>query len=207
MTRLGFGVDTSACTGCKACQAACKDRNGLPVGVLWRRVYEISGGSWRRECEAWRHDIWAYSLSVSCNHCEEPICLEVCPSNAYTRRDNGIVAHDPERCLGCGNCAWACPYGAPRYDGRSGHMTKCTFCADELAVGRPPVCVAACPMRALDFGTLAELEIRHGSVRTLYPLPDAALTRPALVLTPHRSAGRAAIDGAIVENREEVDPP
>ncbi|HPC84047.1 MAG TPA: dimethylsulfoxide reductase subunit B [Thermoanaerobaculaceae bacterium] len=203
MTRLGFGVDTSACTGCKACQAACKDRNGLPVGVLWRRVYEISGGSWRREGEAWRHDVWAYSLSVSCNHCEEPICLEVCPSNAYTKRDNGIVAHDPARCLGCGNCAWACPYGAPQLDPARGVMTKCNLCEEELAAGRAPACVAACPLRVLEVGDREELAARFGPP-DMVPLPDPGLTTPSLRLRAHPHAGRARAEGGRVRNREEV---
>lgn len=203
MKRLGFGVDTSSCTGCKACQTACKDRNALPVGVLWRRVYEISGGGWRREGEAWRHDVWAYSLSVSCNHCEQPICLEVCPSSAYTKRDSGIVAHDPERCLGCGNCAWACPYGAPQLDVARGVMTKCNLCEEELAAGRPPACVAACPLRVLEVGDRDELAARLGPPDVV-PLPDPDLTTPSLRLRAHRDAGRAGATAGKVRNREEV---
>ena len=213
--QLAFYLDASACTGCKACQVACKDHNGLPVGLLWRRVYEVSGGGWRHEGAAWVHDVFAYHLSLACNHCERPACLEVCPAGAIRKRADGIVLIDPEKCIGCRYCAWACPYGAPQYDAATGRMTKCTFCVEEIDAGRPPACVAACPMRALDYGERAELEARHaprtgevGAVRepplppgkAAVPLPDDSLTRPALLIRPHRDAQRAGG----VANREEV---
>jgi len=202
VTRIGFAVDTSACTGCKTCQAACKDRNGLPVGVLWRRVYEVAGGGWRRDGAAWRHDVFAYSLSISCNHCEQPICLEVCPASAYSKLPNGIVELDSDRCLGCGACAWACPYGAPQLDPERGVTTKCTLCAEDLAAGRSPACVAACPLRVLEVGDPEELAARFGSPPPP-PLPDPSLTGPALTTRAHRDAGRA-VAGGRVANREEV---
>ena len=203
MRRVGFAVDTSACTGCKACQAACKDRNSLPVGVLWRRVYEVSGGGWRRDGDAWRQDVWAYSLSISCNHCDRPICLEVCPASAYTKREDGVVELDSDRCLGCGVCAWACPYGAPQLDPARGVMTKCTLCAEDLAAGRSPACVDACPLRVLEVGDPDELAARFGPA-VPPPLPHPTLTLPALALRAHRAADRAAASGGRVANREEV---
>jgi anaerobic dimethyl sulfoxide reductase subunit B (iron-sulfur subunit) len=199
MTRWAFYVDTAACSGCKACQVACKDRNALPLGVAWRRVYEVVDGGWRKEGEAWIHDVTAWNLSVACNHCERPIGQEVCPSGAITVRMDGVVLLDGDRCLGCGYCAWACPWGAPQYDAAAGRMTKCDFCADELDAGRSPVCVAACPLRALDFGDLEELTRRHGPLPTVHPLPAEELTRPALCMTAHPAA-----DGGRVANREEV---
>lgn len=200
--RYAFRFDQAACSGCKACQAACKDRHGLAVGVLWRRVYELAGGSWRRDGEAWRTDAFAFNLSLSCNHCADPVCAEVCPTGAIARRADGLVLIDRERCVGCRYCGWACPYGAPQYDERAGKMTKCDLCADDLAAGRPPACVAACPMRVLD---LVEID---GDAPTpgagTFPLPDPALTRPGLVVLPHRDAARAGPRTADVANREEV---
>lgn len=201
-TRYAFRFDQAACSGCKACQAACKDRHDLPVGVLWRRVYEVAGGSWRRDGEAWRTDAFAFNLSLSCNHCAEPVCAEVCPTGAIARRGDGIVHIDRERCIGCRYCGWACPYGAPQYDERAGTMTKCDLCADDLAAGRPPACVAACPLRALDLVALDEAAPTPGAAT--FPLPDPALTRPGLVVLPHRDAARAGLRGAAVANREEV---
>jgi anaerobic dimethyl sulfoxide reductase subunit B (iron-sulfur subunit) len=206
-----FYFDSSACSGCKACQVACKDKHNLPVGVLWRRVYEVTGGDWTRRGEAWVSTVFAYNISLACAHCARPICMEVCPSGAYTKRADGIVLLDQAKCLGCKYCSWACPYGAPQYDERAGRMTKCTFCADAIDAGLPPACVAACPLRALDFGDRAELEARYGALDAVYPLPAAHLTQPALVLTPHPAAARAdartSAESARIGNREEVNTP
>jgi DMSO reductase iron-sulfur subunit len=194
MTQLAFYFDSSACSGCKACQAACKDKHHLPVGLLWRRVYEVTGGGWTRSGEAWTSDVFAYNLSLSCNHCEQPICVEVCPTQAMHRRDDGIVLVDQAKCVGCRYCSWACPYDAPQYDRAHGHMTKCDFCADNLAVGLPPACVAACPLRVLD---VREGQDLSASVR---PLPIEALTQPALIIKPHQAAQREGVLG----NAEEL---
>lgn len=205
MSGYAFYFDSSACSGCKTCQMACKDKHGLPLGSLWRRVYEVAGGDWKRAGEAWNSSVFAYSVSLSCNHCEQPICLEVCPARAITKRPDGIVLIDQDKCLGCQYCSWACPYGAPQYDAEAGHMAKCTFCADEVDAGRPPSCVAACPLRALEFGDREELEAKYGKNAPVYPLPDTDLTDPALVVTPHQDAGRAGSDSAQIGNREEVN--
>lgn len=203
-TRWGFRFDQAACSGCKACQAACKDRNDLPVGVLWRRVYEVAGGTWRREDEAWRTDAFAFSLSLACNHCDAPICAEVCPTKAIARRADGLVLIDAERCVGCRYCGWACPYGAPQFDERSGRMTKCDLCAADLDAGRVPACVSSCPMRALELVRL-DPSAADPAAPQPFPLPDPALTRPALAVRPHRDAPRAGPrSGAAVANREEV---
>jgi anaerobic dimethyl sulfoxide reductase subunit B len=204
MTHYAFYFDSSACTGCKACQAACKDKHQLAPGVLWRRVYEISGGGWERCGEAWISTVFAYNISLACNHCERPICLEVCPAAAYTQRPDGIVLLDSERCIGCRYCVWACPYGAPQYDEISGCTSKCSLCADEIDAGRSPACVAACPLRALEFGDRNTLEEKYGHHPTVYPFPAPDLTDPSLVLIPHPAAARAASESARVGNWEEV---
>ncbi len=202
--RWGFRFDQRACSGCKACQAACKDRGAHPVGVLWRRVYEVAGGGWRREGEAWRTDAFAFSVSLACNHCDAPICADVCPTGAIVRRADGVVLLDAATCVGCRYCAWACPYGAPQYDERAGKMTKCDLCADELDAGRKPACVLSCPMRALELVRLDPAASAAGPQP--FPLPDPALTRPALEVLPHRDAPRAGARTAAVANREEVTP-
>lgn len=203
MTRYAFYFDARACSGCKACQVACKDKHDLPVGVLWRRVYEVCGGEWQQQGEAWITSAFAYNLSIACNHCARPICVEVCPAAAISQRPDGIVLIDEKRCIGCKYCSWACPYGAPQYDTGLGIMTKCTFCVDQIEAGLPPACVAACPMRVLDFGDLKELESRHGAGGHLFPLPAADLTEPALVVRPHKDALKAT-NRAEIANREEV---
>ena len=187
--RTAFHFDSSICSGCKACQIACMDRNDLATGTLWRRVYEVAGGEWHRDGAAWRPDVFAYYLSLSCNHCERPICVECCPSGAMAQREDGLVLLDEEICLGCGYCSWACPYGAPQLRPDTGAMSKCDFCVEELDAGRPPACVAACPVRALNYvDTTRESNL---SSPVIEPLPDPELTRPALELELHRDVERA----------------
>ena len=202
--RPGFFFDASACTGCKACQAACKDRNDLPVGVRWRRVYEVTGGGWERRGEAWVPSVVAYNISMACNHCEKPACALACPVRAITRRADGLVLVDASACVGCRYCEWACPYGAIRFDARTGTVSKCDLCREAVEAGDRPACVAACPQRALDFGDLGELEREHGGERRIFPLPDPAATEPAFLVKPHRDAARAEELGAEVANWEEV---
>lgn len=191
-TQMAFYFDASACNGCKACMVACKSKNELPVGINWRHVTEYGGGSWVPDPEDPKrmapNNIFAYAVSVACNHCQDPICVESCPTGAMTKRDDGLVVIDEARCIGCRYCEWACPYGAPQFDASAGVMTKCNFCEDVVAEGESPYCVAACPARALDFGELSELQAKYGDVAAIEPLPAADLTKPALVITPHRHA-------------------
>ena len=201
-----FYFDSQFCTGCKACQIACKDKNHLPLGVLWRRVYEISGGGWKRQGGAWTMDVFAYNLTLACNHCEHPVCAGVCPTRAYSKREDGLVLLDASKCLGCQYCAWACPYGAPQYNPEAGNMTKCNFCEDNLEAGLPPACVAACPMRTLDYGQRADLEARPGVLPAVYPMTQTAARDPNILIKPHRAAERAAQESAEIANWEEVAP-
>jgi DMSO reductase iron-sulfur subunit len=182
-----FTFDASACTGCKACQIACKDKNNLPVGVLWRRVYEVTGGAWTgvgarssrpgagepSPYSAWTTNVFAYHLSIACNHCVHPKCAGVCPVDAYVVREDGIVYIDESKCMGCGYCSWACPYAAPQYDPDQRHMTKCNFCFDNLDAGLPPACVAACPMRVLNFASVDDgLQTVDGGQGTVNAQPS-----------------------------------
>ena len=149
--RYGFYLDTRSCTGCKACQIACKDKNSLPAGILWRRVVEIQGGEWLPRGAAWFTSIFAYFVSSACMHCQAPICAEVCPTKAIDQREDGIVLIDSQRCMGCRYCEMACPYRALQFDLDKGVMTKCDFCFDLLDEGKSPACVSACQMRVLRF--------------------------------------------------------
>lgn len=107
--QLTFWFDQSKCTGCKACQIACKDKHDLPVGVTWRRVAEYTGGSWllNQIDGTATQDIFSYYTSISCNHCADPICAEVCPSKAMSKGENGVVSVDPSICIGCRYCEMA----------------------------------------------------------------------------------------------------
>ncbi len=208
-----FVLDASACSGCKACQVACKDKNGLPLGILWRRVVEVSGGGWKQEGSAWTSTLFAYNLSLSCNHCMHPKCAGVCPVNAYAVRNDGIVVLDSSKCVGCGYCAWACPYDAPQYDRAAGYMTKCNFCYEELQQGLPPACVAACPLRVLDYVDVGDgAALPNGRVALWeapaeahpYPLPADSRTQPHLAIKPH--TGMQSSEDKHIANREEIRP-
>lgn len=201
MSRLAFFFDSSTCSGCKTCQVACKDKNDLPVGQVWRRVYEVTGGGWKKTGPSWTQDVFAYNLSLSCNHCEDPICAKNCPTRAIQKREDGIVLIDQDSCIGCKYCAWACPYGALQFNPEKGVMGKCDLCADYVDQGKNPSCVDACPMRALDFGDYEDLLSKYGEPSHIHPLPDPSITRPSILVRPHRSAGGA---DATVSNVEEV---
>lgn len=205
-----FSFDASACTGCKACQAACKDKNNLPVGVLWRRVFEISGGQWMCSGNSWLNDIFAYNFSIACNHCVHPKCAGVCPTNAYHVRDDGIVLLDSSKCIGCGYCNWACPYAVPQYNPAAGHMSKCNFCADNIDAGLQPACVSACPMRVLGVRKSDQLIESHDGLPLWkiagaehpFPLPEFSRTQPHILLIPHLAMKNGL--EKVVANREEI---
>lgn len=197
---IGFHLDTGACTGCKACAVACKDQRSLPVGVSWRRVVEYGGGGWRMEGGLAVPDgVFAYHVSLSCMHCQDPACLKACPAGAIAKREDGVVRVDPDQCLGCHYCEWACPYGAPQFGLPGGTMSKCDFCASLLDQGGNPVCVDACPTRALGWGPLERLQAEHGALQAVEPLPSPEPTRPSVVITPHRHAQATGAGTGAVE--------
>jgi len=187
--QFAFYVDTSACCGCKVCQVACQEKNDLPTEILWRRVFQYSGGKWMRQGTIYvPNQVFRYYFSTSCQHCQDPLCVKVCPTTAMHKREDGIVLIDPATCIGCRYCEWACPYGAPRFDEEKDIMTKCDFCQDLLAKDGRPACVDACVTRCLEFGELDDLRARHGNLDAIEPLPKSDITQPSLVITPHRHA-------------------
>ena len=178
MTRWVMIADLRRCVGCQTCTASCKEANGTPPGVQWRRVLDIEAGEYP--------EVSRVFLPTGCQHCDNPPCQEVCPSGATGKRADGLVTIDYDVCIGCAYCIMACPYearykvtepdwayGAPtaldqaRYDpAMVGVVTKCTFCIDRLDAGlraglqpgrdpeATPVCVQGCLSGALRFGDL-----------------------------------------------------
>lgn len=193
MTQLAFHIDSSICTGCRCCELACKGKYDLPIGMRFRKVRDYCGGGWVPDVSQPNilvpQNVFSYSISVSCMHCANPICVEVCPTTAMTKRDeDGIVYVDTNYCVGCHFCAMACPYGAPQFSEEDGMMHKCDFCMDYLEKGEDPACVEACPQRCLHFGDIEELQAEYGNVIQVAPLPDPALTSPNVVITPHKDS-------------------
>lgn len=191
VSQYAFFVNSDACSGCKACQVACNDKNDVPAGQHWRRVYEVTAGGWEKKGGGWTHNVLAYNLSVSCVHCLEPVCLAVCPAQCIWKREDGIVLIDDSRCSRCRRCESACPYNAIRYDPTGDKLQKCHFCVDFVDAGMAPACVTACPNRALDFGDFDQLRGLHGNVFRVFPLADPSIAGPALIIQPHRNAGIA----------------
>lgn len=188
MTRYVMIADLRRCVGCQTCTAACKETNGTPPGVQWRRVLDLEAGEYP--------EVSRVFLPTGCQHCDEPPCMEVCPSTATRKRADGIVTIDYDICIGCGYCAISCPYEArykvdqadfafgrgaiaseqARFDpAKIGVATKCTFCVDRIDAGiargkvpgvdpeATPACANACLSGALRFGDIED--------------PDSAVSR------------------------------
>lgn len=205
MAQYGFYFNGQRCTGCKTCVLACKDYNDLTPDVSLRTVFEYAGGSWEQRPDGtWGNDVYAYFVSVACNHCDEPACLTVCPQSAISKDpDTGLVTRDRDLCVGCGACAMTCPYGAPKVDVTASKSVKCDGCAARLAQGEAPVCVESCPLRALEFGPVDELRAAHGEGADVAPLPDSSLTQPNLVVgDPRHAVAGDDATGAVANLRE-----
>jgi len=174
---LGFYFDGSRCVGCKACQIACKDLHDLQTaGPRTRRVSSYETGSYPNP--------GLFHTSISCNHCESPACVANCPTGAMFKSEDGTVQHDDEKCIGCKTCVNSCPYEAPQYDEVESLIVKCDSCKPLREAGISPVCVAACAMRALDFGEIDDLKGKYGSDLTdeLPCMAAADATSPNLVM-------------------------
>ena len=181
MAQYGFFYDQSRCSGCHACAVACKNWNGLPPGpVKYLRVYEYEKGSFP--------NVRIHFQWVPCYHCEEPICVSKCPCQAiYKEEEYGAVLIDSEACDGCRICYEVCPYGALVFesDEIGAKAQKCTMCIDRLELGEQPICVSACPTRALDFGLLSSLMESYGGRRDLEDMPSSLSTKPAVLFKSH----------------------
>lgn len=181
MEQYGFFYDQSRCTGCKTCAVACKNWHGIPPGpVKYLRVYEYEKGSFP--------NVRIHFQWVPCYHCEEPICVGSCPPQAMYKEDTyGAVLIDSEKCDGCRICYDVCPYGAPVFETAEIGVKaqKCSMCIDRLELGEQPICVLACPTRALDFGPLSSLTVRYGDRRDLEDMPSSQTTKPAVLVRPH----------------------
>jgi formate dehydrogenase iron-sulfur subunit len=165
-------VDVRRCIGCKGCQVACKAWNKLPAeqtevsdreftspsyfsAITWKVVHFKEIGDYDSNVEGTGGLKWRM-LPDNCKHCLEPSCVSVCPSGALWRRSDGPVLYDVNRCIGCGYCEMACPWGIPGFDHEVNAIRKCTMCHDRIDQGLEPACVATCPTDTLQFMTLEE---------------------------------------------------
>ncbi|MET0920569.1 MAG: DmsC/YnfH family molybdoenzyme membrane anchor subunit [Acidimicrobiia bacterium] len=174
--QYGFAVDLDACTGCKACVAACHSLNGLDDGESWRTVTTLTGGV----VGAPRQQ----TATAACHHCVDPACLAGCPVDAYEKDPiTGIVAHLDDQCIGCSYCTLTCPYEVPVYNHRRGIVRKCDMCASRLAVGEAPACVQACPNGAIAITIVDTATVVAASAQgaVLPGAPPSAITAPTTV--------------------------
>ena len=168
--RLKFYCDDDRCIDCNGCAVACDEAHELPLGIRRRRVITLNEGVQGQEV----------STSIACMHCNDAPCSLVCPVDCFYIRDDGIVLHDKDICIGCGYCLYACPFGAPQFPrdgvfGVKGSMDKCTMCAggplpdnthdeqeeygqNRISEGKVPVCAAMCSTKALLVGESAIIE-------------------------------------------------
>ena len=172
-----FVFDMTACIGCHSCEVACAEQNNLPVEVAWRRVGEVEGGQFPQTRR--------FNLSMACNHCLEPTCLEGCPTGAYVKLDNGVVEHDADDCIGCQYCTWNCPYSVPVFHAARKIVTKCDMCLPRLEQGSTSACVDACPTHAIgiEIVNVAAWRLDHSAADgPNLPSSDITISTPRIVL-------------------------
>ena len=146
-------TDLNRCVGCLACMVACKAVNNVPIGSYWNKVLRI-GPSLKPGATS-AHDVEMYYLPVQCQHCENPLCVSVCPTGATYQTDDGIVLIDQDKCFGCQYCEWACPYGVRTKNPNTGMVEKCILCAHkDLEHGEKPACVISCEGNCRYFGDI-----------------------------------------------------
>ena len=160
-------TDLTRCIGCRSCQVACKQWNGLPAETTRQTgTYEnpprLSAKTWTwvqvREVEYNGKLVWSFARR-QCMHCEEPACAAACIVGALRKTAEGPVVYDDYKCIGCRYCTLACPFGVPTFDWDKAvpYIHKCEMCADRQAAGMVPACAKACPTGAIAFGERDEL--------------------------------------------------
>lgn len=152
MTQYAILTDLNRCVGCLGCSVACKVVNGVEIGSFWNKVLRI--GPFPDGEGAQFPDVYTYFLPVTCQHCENPACVDVCPTEASHKTADGTVQIDKSKCIGCQFCAMACPYGVRYLNEEERVVEKCTLCEQKIAQGELPQCVAQCGGRARFFGDL-----------------------------------------------------
>ena len=183
--QIGFYFDQTRCTGCGACIVACEDWHDVPAGpAKWMRVLYNETG----KCP----EVFVSYLVAPCYHCVNPLCIPACPVKAISKRkEDGIIVVNREACLGNVNCKVAClkacPYDAPQFGPEpDAKMQKCDLCLERWEEKKKPICVEACPTRALDAGSLGELEARYGKTKKAEGFVYHKKTMPSIVFKPKR---------------------
>jgi anaerobic dimethyl sulfoxide reductase subunit B (iron-sulfur subunit) len=181
MVQYGFFFDQNRCMNCHTCSVACRDWYDIPPGpVKWARMFEWEKGSFP--------NVELNYLFAPCYHCENPLCVDAANGAMYKEDKYGAVLIDPDKAksIDLRKAQEACPYGVIQFDSDAMDATasKCTMCIDRLEQGLQPSCALSCPTRALDFGPLADLQKKYGTLRDLPDMPDSKTTSPSVVFKP-----------------------
>ncbi len=154
MTQMAILTDLNRCVGCGACSSACKMVNEVPIGDFWIKVLRIGPTPLYEGAQS--PDVDTYFLPISCQHCKNPACVEVCPTSASHKLEDGTIQIDKDKCIGCQFCVMACPYGVRYLNEDEGVVEKCTLCRSRAVNGELPQCVYNCGGRARWYGDLDE---------------------------------------------------
>lgn len=189
--QYAFEVNLDACTGCKACVAACHSLNGLDEEESWRDMGLLIGT---------RKQPYLQTVTTACHHCVEPACADGCPVLAYDKDDvTGIVRHLDDQCIGCSYCILKCPYDVPKFNLKRGIVRKCDMCQGRLADGEAPACVQACPNEAIQIRLVKQADVPVEG-RIIPGAFDSSYTRPStryISTKPIPSSAKAADAGRL----------
>jgi len=181
---LQFFIDPSRCIGCQSCVQACTE-------------CDTHRGDSMIHVEYVNRSLSTQTVPVVCMHCDQPTCAEVCPADAIKRTADGVVqsARKP-RCIACGNCVMACPFGVPELKLERQIMMKCDMCYDRTSVGKKPMCATVCPSQALFYGTREQIEqLRPRSIPTnRFQFGKQTITTGVWMMVPRDGARPEVLD-------------
>ncbi len=160
MGRKIIMIDYYKCIECRACEVACEIEHN---GKSFINVFEYEETA---------------AMPLNCRHCEKAPCIQVCPTSALYKDDDGAVLLSPLKCIGCMMCAVVCPFGIPRLDKRHKIMVKCDLCEYRRREGKLPACVATCPTDALIYGDIEEI-MTEKMRKTVYRIIESSKEKAA----------------------------
>jgi Fe-S-cluster-containing dehydrogenase component len=179
-------IDHTRCIGCHACSTACKSENEVPLGVHRTYVKYVDLGRFPQTRRAFQ--------VTRCNQCDDPPCVDACPTSAMYQRADGIVDFDKQACIGCKACIAACPYDAIFINPDDHSAEKCNFCAHRLDLGLEPACVVVCPTQAILVG---DVDDPASAVAAIVHRESVAVRRPEKGTHPkvfYQGAHQATLD-------------